>query len=85
MLFEDAASNVLDSRVDAIIMDVEGHESPILENVEFDRHRARFILFEHKLMSVAEKSLVADLLGRRGFALKEYGRDTFAWRKSAAA
>lgn len=85
LLFEDVASNFPDGRVDAVIMDVEGHERPILENIEFDRHRVRFVLFEHKHMNVSEKSLVADLLGRRGFALKEHGRDTVAWRKSAAA
>jgi FkbM family methyltransferase len=78
--FAEAASYLPDGRVDLVVMDVEGHEGVIIENIDMDRHRVRFIIFEHKHMADTDKEHVVHILRKQGFALKEFGRDTIGYR-----
>lgn len=66
--------------VDLLVMDVEGHERKILEDVDFDALRVRAVVFEHKHMTEHEYRTVSDRLGSFNFALRRYGRDTVAYR-----
>jgi FkbM family methyltransferase len=80
LTFAEAAGYLPDSRADLVVMDVEGHERVIIENIDMDRHRVRFIIFEHKHMARADKVHVVRILRKQGFSLKEFGRDTIAYR-----
>jgi FkbM family methyltransferase len=78
--FGDVASLLPGCRVDLVVLDVEGYERRIIETVDFDRYCIRFLIYEHKHMSTADKHKVMHLLEGRGFNVKAFGRDTIAWR-----
>jgi FkbM family methyltransferase len=80
LTFAEAADYLPDGRTDLVVMDVEGHERVIIENIDMDRHRVRFIIFEHKHMADADKEHVMHILRKQGFSLKEFGRDTIGYR-----
>jgi len=66
--------------VELIVMDVEGHERRILDDVDFDSLGVEVVVFEHKHMTEPEYRAVSDRLASLGFALRRYGRDTVAHR-----
>lgn len=80
MTFAEAASLLPGGRVDLVVMDVEGHERPILETIDFDRHRVRFVIFEHIHMTQEDIRKVEARLASFGFTMKRFSRDTIAWR-----
>jgi FkbM family methyltransferase len=80
--FADAAAYLPDGRVDLVVMDVEGHERAILETIDFDRQRVRFLIYEHKHMAEVEARSIELMLMARGFSIKRFGRDTIGWRTS---
>jgi FkbM family methyltransferase len=80
MTFEEAAALASMGRVDLIVMDVEGHEQAILETIDIERFGVRFIVYEHKHLSIAGRRFLGTLLSDHGFVSKEFGRDTIAWR-----
>lgn len=81
--FDEVAGMLPDSRVDLVVMDVEGHEARLLHAIDFDRHGVRFLIFEHKHMSPYDTRAVLERLQSFGFSLKAFGRDTIAWRVGA--
>ncbi len=83
--FAEAAALLPDARVDLVAMDVEGHERAIIESIDFDRHRVRFVIYEHKHMSSAEAAHVQSWLRQHGFEIKPFGRDTIARRPLPAS
>lgn len=70
-------------RLDAVVIDVEGYEAQIIENIDFDSLKVKFLLFEHVHLSGSAKTSVFDRLVKNGFQLKEFGRDVCAWRQQA--
>jgi FkbM family methyltransferase len=80
LTFAEAAGYLPGARADLVVMDVEGHERIIIENIDMDRHGVRFIIFEHQHMARADKEHVAHIIRKQGFSLKEFGRDTIGYR-----
>ena len=80
MTFAEAADRLPGGHVDVVVIDVEGHERTIIESIDLERHRVRFIIYEHKHLSASDRSAVESRLRRHGFSLKEFGRDTIACR-----
>jgi FkbM family methyltransferase len=85
MTFAEVADRLLHGHVDVVVMDVEGHERAIIETIDVDRHRVKFIVYEHKHLSQSDRSAVESRLRGHGFALKAFGRDTIAFRTLAPA
>jgi FkbM family methyltransferase len=79
--FDELANLLPASRVDMVVMDVEGAEKRIIDSIDFETHPITFLIFEHKHMSNSDFHSVSDLLRRLKFDLKSFGRDTIAWRK----
>ena len=68
------------SKIDLLVMDVEGHERNIIEDVEFDLLGVRAILFEHKHMTAKDEDAVFDYLKSFGFTLRRFEDDAVAYR-----
>ena len=66
-----------------MVVDVEGHENTIISAVDFDRHRVRFLIFEHKHMTTGQLADIEQILLPYRFELKAFGRDMIAWRRFA--
>lgn len=82
MTFAEATRSLPGERVDLVVIDVEGHETEILRSIDFDRHRVRFLIYEHKHLSADERQRLGDLLRGYAFRMKSFGRDTIAWRRA---
>jgi FkbM family methyltransferase len=80
MTFAEVADRLPGGHVDVVVVDVEGHERRVIETIDLERHRVRFIVYEHKHLSETDRSAVESKLRRHGFALKGFGRDTIAFR-----
>ena len=68
------------TEIDVIVMDVEGHERPIIDSIDWDRWRVRACVYEHKHLGPEDAQHLRQLLQSQGFLLKEFGRDTVAHR-----
>jgi FkbM family methyltransferase len=82
--FADVASRLPKAHVDVVVIDVEGHEHAIIENIDLERHRVKFIIYEHKHLPDSDRSLIECKLRKHGFTLKAFGRDTIACRSLPA-
>ena len=80
MTFAEAASRLPGGYVDVVVIDAEGHEQVIIENMDLERHRVKFIIYEHDHLSVTDRSAVEGKLRRHGYSLKGFGSDTIASR-----
>jgi FkbM family methyltransferase len=69
------------SRVDLLVMDVEGHERTIIEDVDYNLLRIKVILYEHRHMSENEEQVVSDYLKSFGFNFRRFPADTIAYRR----
>jgi FkbM family methyltransferase len=81
--FEEAANLLPAGAVDVVVIDTEGHERAIVDNINLDLHHVKFVMFEHKHLSVNDRCAVECKLQEHGFSLKRFGRDTVAWRDGA--
>ena len=76
-------SEILDEydlpKVDLIVMDVEGHERRIIEDIDFANLGVHALVFEHKHMTEIDHEAVIEHLKSFGFTLRRYGRDTVAY------
>ena len=73
------------SRVDCIVMDVEGFESVLLPSIDYDLLGVSSVVFEHKHLKPADRHTIEQRLAGFGFAFEQFGRDTIAWRIIAPA
>ena len=80
MTLRDVIVDCKFTRVDLIVMDVEGHEFPILDDVDFETLRVRALVFEHKHMVENEYEAALAKLKAHHFRIRSYGRDTVAYR-----
>ena len=64
-------------KFDCIFLDVEGYESYILQNLEFDQVSPKLIVYEHTHLAHQEKPII-DLLLSKGFKLQKFIQDTVA-------
>jgi FkbM family methyltransferase len=81
MTFDQVLNKFNMDIVDCVVMDVEGHELSIIENIDFDRYRVKFVMYEHLHLAPHDVCVVEHILIKYGFSLKNFGRyDTIAWR-----
>jgi FkbM family methyltransferase len=85
MTFAAAAKMLRDERVDLVVLDTEGHESTIIPTIDFDRHRVRFVIYEHNHLNSHDHERIGGILRYHGFNSKVLGRDTIAWRLTVPA
>jgi FkbM family methyltransferase len=67
-------------RVDLVVIDVEGHERQIIDDIDFISLGVRVLLFEHKHMTITDEEAVLNRLKSFDFMTRKYGRDTVAYR-----
>jgi FkbM family methyltransferase len=72
------------SKVDLMVLDVEGHERQIIEDIDFVGLGVKALVFEHKHMPQSDQEWVIMRLKMLGFSVRRYGRDALAYRKSLA-
>jgi hypothetical protein len=80
MSVSDIARNCNFGRVDVIVIDVEGHERRIIDDIDFAGLGVPVLLFEHKHVTAVDDSAVVEHLEAHGFKLRRYGRDSLAER-----
>ena len=66
--------------VDLLVMDVEGYELVVLNQIDFDRIRPKIIMFEHKHLPEVDFCKAKAMLTGKDYRLIQYGRDTIAVR-----
>jgi FkbM family methyltransferase len=80
MTFSDILSAYRLQKVDLLQMDVEGYEWEILNTIDLETAKIRFINYESVLL-LDNKSSCESYLRNRGYVLADHGKDTFACRK----
>lgn len=66
------------SSVHVLHLDVEGHEEPILNSIDFSRSKPLIILFEISHMPESTKRRSFAMLQNHGYCFKEAGDDCIA-------
>ena len=66
--------------IDYLAVDTEGHDGVVLSQLDMDRYRPKFILFEHCHLGPEENDEIASNLERFGYQSTRMRRDTFAER-----
>lgn len=67
--------------IDLVHLDVEGHETIILQAFPFDEYLPEIIIFEAGHLPVRDKQVVDALLDEKGYAVFEAGIDAVALKK----
>lgn len=80
MTFEEAANLLPAGHVDVVVIDIEGHERAIIDTIDLERHRVKFIIYEHRHLSERDRSAVESRLRSYGFSVKGFGFDMIASR-----
>jgi Methyltransferase FkbM domain len=70
----------VNDNVNLIVMDVEGHETLILQDLLRSDIRPNVIVFEHKHMPSADLKDIKNEFSAQGYIDKSYGRDTILSR-----
>lgn len=66
--------------VDLLLIDTEGYDYEILQQIDLDRWRPRLLIYEHFHLDVDERSELRLRLERAGYRLLEEGFDTWCLR-----
>ena len=64
--------------VDLLLIDVEGYEVTILNQIDFGVIKPKMIMFEHKHLSDADFCTAKAMFLRNDYRLTQFGRDTIA-------
>ena len=83
LTLRDIMSDGPGKNVNLIVMDVEGHEPPILRYLLNSNIRPDVLVFEHKHMPQSVRMEFATEFYRQGYRTKSYGRDTVIYRPIA--
>lgn len=65
-------------RVDLMLLDVEGHEEPILRAFPFAKVRPAFLIFESAHLNTERMTSIVEYLGEFGYQCTTLGNDTVA-------
>jgi FkbM family methyltransferase len=57
------------SRIDLILIDAEGSDLHILQQIDFYRFSPKLVIYEHKHLSAADKQTARELLKGRGYSI----------------
>jgi FkbM family methyltransferase len=77
--FTETAGLLPSGHVDIVAIDAEGHEWIIIETIDLERHRVKFILYEHRHLSEPDRSAIEIRLRKHGYWLLSFCWDTIAW------
>lgn len=69
--------------VDLVHIDTEGYDFEIVKLIDFDTHRPKILLYEHRHLSSADRDACRAHLVSRGYACAEDGADTICVRLEA--
>jgi FkbM family methyltransferase len=68
-------------RIDVFVVDTEGYDARILEQLDLARFLPRVIVYEHKHLAEAERQRLERRLVQRDYELQRFGQDTLATRR----
>jgi FkbM family methyltransferase len=80
MTFDEVMIFASIGKVDLIVMDVEGYERKLIETIKLAEYQVRFLIYEHVHVSPDDQRQLKALLRQNGFRVKEFGRDTVAYK-----
>jgi len=69
------------SHVDLILIDTEGHDYRILQQIDVRKYEPIVIAYEHKHLAEDERRAAHEILLRAGYKLSKYGDDVLAVKK----
>ncbi|HKU13769.1 MAG TPA: FkbM family methyltransferase [Steroidobacteraceae bacterium] len=67
---------------DLLQIDAEGYDSAILQMTDFARFRPHLIKYEHKAMTLPERTAHVARLKQHGYSCAAEGTDTIAWQSA---
>lgn len=80
--FEDFIKKYHINSTDICIIDTEGHEKQIIENIPFDTISPDILIFEMLHLSLESKKSIYEILTRQSYILFSFPLDTIAIKKS---
>lgn len=63
--------------IDLLLIDTEGSEPEILDQVDLESRRPRVLVYEHSLLSSAERARCTERVRRQGYEAIEEAADTW--------
>lgn len=66
-------------RIDVILIDVEGHDQEIVQQIDLDRFRPQVIVFEHCHLGDEQKQQCRSFLESHGYHIEEAGGNSIAF------
>jgi FkbM family methyltransferase len=67
--FETLVETHAISRIDVILIDAEGSDLHVLQQIDFYRFSPKLVIYEHKHLSAADKQTARQLLKARGYSI----------------
>lgn len=69
--FSDLLKKHVFPRVDALLLDVEGYEWPVLRQFDFTNHKPTFVALERMHLSPSDRAKIVHLLAGHGYQIKK--------------
>jgi FkbM family methyltransferase len=69
------------SRIDLVLIDTEGHDLQILQQIDFSRFSPHLVIYEHKHLSEADRRKARTFLTDQGYSLVNVGGNDVAIRQ----
>jgi FkbM family methyltransferase len=70
-------------RVDLLLVDTEGYDYEVLQNIDFHRHRPVLVIYEHYHLSEADQAAAETAMRAAGYETMSEGFDTWCLRPEA--
>jgi FkbM family methyltransferase len=77
MSFESLCSKHRVEKLDLLLIDTEGYEYEIVKRIDLEAHHPRVLVYEHSLLSSAERAQCRERVQRSGYATIEEAADTW--------